>query len=69
MNVKTKLSDCLRPVLLGALLIGTVAHAEVRSIDKVVAIVDNDVVPWFHYLFLPGFSILFLLGSESRFVS
>jgi peptidyl-prolyl cis-trans isomerase SurA len=43
-NVKTKLSDCLRPLMLGALLMGTVAHAEVRSIDKVVAIVDNDVV-------------------------
>ena len=44
MNVKTKLSDCLRPLMLGALLIGSVAHAEVRSIDKVAAIVDNDVV-------------------------
>ncbi len=44
MNVKTKLSDCLRPLMLGALLIGTVAHAEVRTIDKVVAIVDSDVV-------------------------
>jgi peptidyl-prolyl cis-trans isomerase SurA len=43
-NVKTKLSDCLRPLMLGALLIGSVAHAEVRTIDKVVAIVDNDVV-------------------------
>jgi peptidyl-prolyl cis-trans isomerase SurA len=43
-NVKTKLSDCLRPLMLGALLIGSVAHAEVRSIDKVAAIVDNDVV-------------------------
>jgi peptidyl-prolyl cis-trans isomerase SurA len=43
-NVKTKLSDCLRPLMLGALLIGSAAHAEVRSIDKVAAIVDNDVV-------------------------
>ncbi|MEQ7920109.1 peptidylprolyl isomerase SurA [Xanthomonas sp. WHRI 1810A] len=42
--MKTKLSDCLRPLMLGALLIGSVAHAEVRSIDKVAAIVDNDVV-------------------------
>lgn len=44
MNVKTKLSDCLRPVLLGALFLGTAANAAVQSIDKVVAIVDNDVV-------------------------
>ncbi|MDH4582690.1 molecular chaperone SurA [Pseudomonas sp. BN415] len=42
--MKTKLSDCLRPLLLGALLLGSVAHAEVRSIDRVVAIVDNDVI-------------------------
>ncbi len=44
MNVKTKLSDCLRPLMLGALLLGTAANAAVQSIDKVVAIVDNDVV-------------------------
>lgn len=44
MNVKTKLSDCLRPLLLGALFLGTAANAAVQSIDKVVAIVDNDVV-------------------------
>jgi peptidyl-prolyl cis-trans isomerase SurA len=43
-NVKTKLSDCLRPLMLGALLLGTAANAAVQSIDKVVAIVDNDVV-------------------------
>jgi len=43
-NVKTKLSDCLRPLMLGALLLGTAAHAEVVPLDKVVAIVDNDVV-------------------------
>ncbi|CAD5107004.1 Chaperone SurA [Pseudomonas carbonaria] len=45
--MKTKLSDCMRP-LLGALLLGTTllgtAHAEVRPLDRVVAIVDNDVV-------------------------
>jgi peptidyl-prolyl cis-trans isomerase SurA len=43
-NVKTKLSDCLRPLMLGALFLGTAANAAVQSIDKVVAIVDNDVV-------------------------
>ncbi|MGY4533592.1 peptidyl-prolyl cis-trans isomerase SurA [Pseudomonas sp. TE3786] len=44
MNVKTKLTDCLRPLLLGAVLLGTAAQAEVQSIDRVVAIVDNDVI-------------------------
>ena len=44
MNVKTKLSDCLRPLLLGALLLGTAAHAAVQPLDSVVAIVDNDVI-------------------------
>ncbi len=49
MNVKTKLSDCLRPLLLGALLLGnatlsTTTTAEVRPLDRVVAIVDNDVI-------------------------
>lgn len=44
MNVKIKLSDCVRPLLLGALFLGTVAHAEVRPLNRVVAIVDNDVV-------------------------
>ncbi len=45
MNVKTKLSDCLRPLMLGALFLGTAAaHAGVQPLDKVVAIVDNDVI-------------------------
>lgn len=44
MNVKTKLSDCLRPLALGALLLCSTAHAEVRPLDRVVAIVDNDVI-------------------------
>ena len=44
MNVKIKLSDCVRPLLLGALFLGTAAHAEVRPLNRVVAIVDNDVV-------------------------
>jgi peptidyl-prolyl cis-trans isomerase SurA len=42
--VKTKLSDFVRPLLVGALLIATTAHAEVRPLDRVVAIVDNDVI-------------------------
>lgn len=44
MNVKIKLSDCVRPLLLGALFLGTAAQAEVQSLNRVVAIVDNDVV-------------------------
>lgn len=44
MNVKTKLSDCLRPLLLGSALLAASVHAEVRPLDRVVAIVDNDVV-------------------------
>ena len=44
MNVKTKLSDCLRPLLLGAVFIGSAAQAEVQPLDRVVAIVDTDVV-------------------------
>jgi len=43
-NVKTKLSDCLRPLLLGAALLAAAAQAQVRPLDRVVAIVDNDVV-------------------------
>ena len=44
MNVKIKLSECLRPLMLGALFLGTAAHAAVQPLDKVVAIVDNDVI-------------------------
>lgn len=44
MNVKTKLSDCLRPLLLGAVFLGTGAQAEVQPLNRVVAIVDSDVV-------------------------
>ncbi len=44
MNVKTKLSDCLRPLALGALLLCSTAYAEVRPLDRVVAVVDNDVI-------------------------
>jgi peptidyl-prolyl cis-trans isomerase SurA len=43
-NVKIKLSDCVRPLLLGALFLGTAAQAEVRPLNRVVAIVDNDVI-------------------------
>nr|WP_162935038.1 peptidylprolyl isomerase [Pseudomonas cavernae] len=47
--MKTKLSDCMRPLLLGALLLGnatlaTSAQAEVQPLNRVVAIVDNDVI-------------------------
>lgn len=49
MNVKIKLSDYLRPLTLGALLLGnallaTSASAQVRPLDRIVAIVDNDVI-------------------------
>ncbi|MBM3108258.1 peptidylprolyl isomerase SurA [Pseudomonas sp. P66] len=42
--MKTKLTDCLRPLLLGAVLLSSTAHAAVQPLDSVVAIVDNDVV-------------------------
>ncbi|MBB4867371.1 peptidyl-prolyl cis-trans isomerase SurA [Pseudomonas nitritireducens] len=38
------LCKALRPLMLGALLASSVAHAEVVPLDRVVAIVDNDVV-------------------------
>lgn len=38
------LCDQLRPLLLGALFLGSLAHAQVQPLDKVVAIVDNDVI-------------------------
>lgn len=44
MNVKNKLSDCLRPLLLGAVFLGSAAQAQVQPLDRVVAIVDNDVI-------------------------
>lgn len=49
MNVKIKLSDFLRPLLAGALLLGSVTavttvSAELRQLDRIVAIVDNDVI-------------------------
>ncbi|MFJ1337747.1 peptidylprolyl isomerase SurA [Pseudomonas caricapapayae] len=42
--MKSKLTDCLRPLLLGAVLLSSTAHAAVQTLDSVVAIVDNDVV-------------------------
>ncbi|MBE7928341.1 MULTISPECIES: peptidylprolyl isomerase [Pseudomonadaceae] len=47
--MKIKLSDTLRPLTLGALLLGsallaTSVSAQVRPLDRIVAIVDNDVV-------------------------
>lgn len=46
MNVKIKLSDYLRPLLLATLLLGSTSlvQAEVRPLDRIVAIVDNDVI-------------------------
>lgn len=46
MNVKSnkKLTKRLRPLLLATLLLGTAVHAEVRPLDRVIAIVDNDVI-------------------------
>lgn len=44
MNVKNKLIDSLRPLALGALLLCATTYAEVRPLDRVVAIVDNDVI-------------------------
>lgn len=44
MNVKIKLSDYLRPLLLGAVLLASGAQAQFQSLDRVVAIVDNDVI-------------------------
>jgi peptidyl-prolyl cis-trans isomerase SurA len=43
-NVKNKLSECLRPLFAAVVLFASVAHAEVRPLDRVVAIVDNDVI-------------------------
>ncbi|MBP8171235.1 MAG: peptidylprolyl isomerase [Pseudomonas sp.] len=42
--MKTKLSDCLRPLLLGAAFLATSVQAEVRPLDRVVSIVDTDVI-------------------------
>ncbi len=49
MNVKIKLSDLLRPLVAGALLLASAtavstASAEVRPLDRIVAIVDSDVI-------------------------
>ncbi|MGC1329772.1 MULTISPECIES: peptidylprolyl isomerase [unclassified Pseudomonas] len=42
--MKSKLTDCLRPLLLGAMLLSGAVHADVQPLDSVVAIVDNDVI-------------------------
>lgn len=42
--MKNKLINSLRPLALGALLLCATAHAEVQPLDRVVAIVDNDVI-------------------------
>ncbi|UFH51797.1 peptidylprolyl isomerase [Pseudomonas sp. KNUC1026] len=42
--MKTKLCNLLRPALLGAMLLGSSAHAQLQQLDRVVAIVDNDPI-------------------------
>jgi len=42
--VKTKLFDRIRPALLGLAMLSGAVHAAVQPLDRVVAIVDNDVV-------------------------
>ncbi|WP_371915369.1 peptidylprolyl isomerase [Pseudomonas sp. PA15(2017)] len=42
--MKSKLAECVRPLLWGALFLGTAAHADVQPLNRVVAIVDNDVI-------------------------
>ncbi|SFB36740.1 peptidylprolyl isomerase [Azotobacter beijerinckii] len=44
MKSTKKLTKHLRPLLLSTLLLGGAVHAEVRPLDRVVAIVDNDVI-------------------------
>ncbi|MBF8780633.1 peptidylprolyl isomerase SurA [Pseudomonas fulva] len=42
--MKSKLIDRLRPALLGVAMLSGAVHAAVQPLDRVVAIVDNDVV-------------------------
>ena len=42
--MKIKLSDCVRPLLLGAVFLGSAVQADVQPLNRVVAIVDNDVI-------------------------
>lgn len=44
MNVKTKLSDCIRALVLGAALVSPLTQAAVQPLNRVIAIVDNDVI-------------------------
>lgn len=44
MKSNKKLTERLRPLLLATLLLGSAVHAEVRPLDRIVAIVDNDVI-------------------------
>lgn len=44
MKSNKKLTERLRPLLLATLLLGNAVHAEVRPLDRIVAIVDNDVI-------------------------
>lgn len=44
MNVKNKLSKIFAPLAMASALLAGSAHAQFQSIDRVVAIVDNDVI-------------------------
>lgn len=44
MNVNNKLTDLIRPLVLGTLVLCGTVHAQVKPLDRVVAIVDNDVI-------------------------
>ncbi|ACO80786.1 Peptidyl-prolyl cis-trans isomerase SurA [Azotobacter vinelandii CA] len=44
MNSNKKLTERLRSLLLATLLLGSAAQGEVRPLDRIVAIIDNDVV-------------------------
>lgn len=43
-NVKTMLSNRLRPLVLGVALLASAVQAQVQPLDKIAAIVDNDVI-------------------------
>lgn len=44
MNVKIKLTNLLRPALLGMAFVAAAASAQVRPLDRVAVIVDNDII-------------------------
>ena len=44
MNVKTKLSDHLHPLLLSTALLATTTQTQIHPLNHIVAIIDNDVI-------------------------